>query len=179
MMVMTTKAGKHHSQGGGNSSWDPPLTVADKNRCVDGDDARSALSDGKVVSDFLLCDPALFLHHLPLEDGQHGVATAEGTYSHLGKGQKQVQIKVQQINVLSINFSAKCGPPGPTPAVPRPRRPADRESSYSRPSNSSSHSAATASLGIRQSPRGDRVTEPTLGPSGRQERLNCWVKNRR
>ena len=39
-------------------------------------------------------------------------------------------------------------------------------------------SAAAASLGIRQSPRGERVTLPTLGPSGRQLRLNCWAKNR-
>src|SRR5690349_8034836 len=42
-----------------------------------------------------------------------------------------------------------------------------------------SHSAAWASLGIRQSPRGDRLTEPTFGPSGRQERLNWLAKNRR
>lgn len=35
-----------------------------------------------------------------------------------------------------------------------------------------------ASVGIRQSPRGDRLTLPTLGPSGRQLRLNCWEKNR-
>ena len=33
--------------------------------------------------------------------------------------------------------------------------------------------------GMRQSPRGERDTEPTLGPSGRQERLNCWLKKRR
>ena len=33
------------------------------------------------------------------------------------------------------------------------------------------------SEGILQSPRGERETEPTLGPSGMQERLNCWVKN--
>ena len=46
-------------------------------------------------------------------------------------------------------------------------------------SASSSHRAETASLGMRQSPRGDRVTVPTLGPSGRQDRLNCWEKNRR
>ncbi len=36
-----------------------------------------------------------------------------------------------------------------------------------------------ASLGIRQSPRGLREMLPTLGPSGRQERLNCWLKKRR
>ncbi len=30
-----------------------------------------------------------------------------------------------------------------------------------------------ASLGIRQSPRGLRLTLPTLGPSGKQLRLNC------
>lgn len=32
---------------------------------------------------------------------------------------------------------------------------------------------AEASDGILQSPRGDRHTEPTFGPSGRQDRLNC------
>ena len=41
------------------------------------------------------------------------------------------------------------------------------------------HRALTASDGILQSPRGDSVTVPTFGPSGRQERLNCWIKNRR
>ena len=46
-------------------------------------------------------------------------------------------------------------------------------------SASLSHSADTASDGIRQSPRGESVTVPTFGPSGRQERLNCWAKNRR
>ncbi len=35
-----------------------------------------------------------------------------------------------------------------------------------------------ASEGMRQSPRGLSATVPTLGPSGRQDRLNCWVKNR-
>ena len=46
-------------------------------------------------------------------------------------------------------------------------------------SASSSQSAAEASEGIRQSPRGERATEPTLTPSGRQERLNCCEKKRR
>ena len=39
--------------------------------------------------------------------------------------------------------------------------------------------AAQASLGIRQSPRGLIEILPTLGPSGKQERLNCWLKKRR
>ena len=41
-----------------------------------------------------------------------------------------------------------------------------------------SHSCGSASLGILQSPRGERLTVPTLGPSGTQERLYCWLKNR-
>ena len=47
------------------------------------------------------------------------------------------------------------------------------------PYNPSSQAAGEASLGMRQSPRGERATEPIFGPSGRQERLNCWEKNRR
>ena len=50
---------------------------------------------------------------------------------------------------------------------------------YPSVSNSVCHSVHFASLGIRQSPRGERATVPTLGPSGRQFRLNCWLKNRR
>ena len=42
-----------------------------------------------------------------------------------------------------------------------------------------SHSALSASLGMRQSPRGERLTEPTLGPSGSADLLNCWLKKRR
>ena len=42
----------------------------------------------------------------------------------------------------------------------------------------SSHVAAWASLGMRQSPRGERLTEPTLGPSGMQDRLNWLAKKR-
>ena len=41
------------------------------------------------------------------------------------------------------------------------------------------HSSLEASLGILQSPLGLSETEPTFGPSGRQERLNCWAKKRR
>ena len=63
----------------------------------------------------------------------------------------------------------------------QPEGEAERPSNggYCRSSSSRSHRAAEASLGIRQSPRGERVTEPTLGPSGRQLRLNCCWKNRR
>lgn len=42
---------------------------------------------------------------------------------------------------------------------------------------SSIQAATSASLGMRQSPRGERLTDPTLGPSGRQLRLNCCEKN--
>jgi hypothetical protein len=42
-----------------------------------------------------------------------------------------------------------------------------------------SHSDASASLGMRQSPRGDRLIEPTFGPSGKHERLNWFEKKRR
>ena len=38
---------------------------------------------------------------------------------------------------------------------------------------SSRNVSAHASDGILQSPRGERLTLPTLGPSGRQLRLNC------
>ncbi len=45
-------------------------------------------------------------------------------------------------------------------------------------SSSPIHSSTWASLGMRQSARGLRLTVPTLGPSGMQERLNCWEKKR-
>ena len=49
---------------------------------------------------------------------------------------------------------------------------------YSSPSSSRCHSVQAASLGMRRSPRGLTATLPTLGPSGRQLRLNCCEKKR-
>ena len=46
-------------------------------------------------------------------------------------------------------------------------------------STSLSHACADASLGIRQSPRGERQILPTFTPSGMQLRLNCCEKKRR
>ena len=40
-------------------------------------------------------------------------------------------------------------------------------------SKSSSQILEEISLGIRQSPRGERETLPTFTPSGKHERLNC------
>ena len=40
-------------------------------------------------------------------------------------------------------------------------------------SHSFSQLADDASLGMLQSPRGERLHVPTFGPSGRHERLNC------
>ena len=48
-----------------------------------------------------------------------------------------------------------------------------RKIPYHNLSASASQRAEDASDGIRQSPRGERATEPTFGPSGMQERLNC------
>jgi len=59
----------------------------------------------------------------------------------------------------------------------REQRGADHASSP--PSSSRSQAAASASLGMRQSPRGERLTEPTFGPSGITERFHCWLKKRR
>ena len=44
---------------------------------------------------------------------------------------------------------------------------------YSMFSNSANQMLAVASLGILQSPLGEREIEPIFGPSGRQFRLNC------
>ena len=56
---------------------------------VDGDDAGGTLADGKVIGQLLIGGPALVLHHLPLQDRQHGIAAAEGHDPHLSEGQKQ------------------------------------------------------------------------------------------
>lgn len=66
----------------------------------------------------------------------------------------------------------------PRAAMDRDHRAASLAAAPESSSTSRSHRAADASLGMRQSPRGDKLTVPTLGPSGRQERLNCWVKKR-
>ena len=49
----------------------------------------------------------------------------------------------------------------------------DESFDYFKLSNSLCHMAQEASLGIFQSPLGERLILPTFPPSGIQERLNC------
>ena len=77
--------GKHHAQGGNDAAGDPLTLAAHKGGGVHGDDAGGTLADGKIVRQFVLGAPAPLVHHLPLEDGKHGVAAAEGAYAHLGE----------------------------------------------------------------------------------------------
>ena len=113
------------------------------------------------------------------------MAAAEGAYPHLGKGEEEVEVDVQGVFLLSVNIIRR----GEAPLARQLRSMFQRASlasplrtynynSFSNSSTCSIHSLTTASDGIRQSPRGLRVTEPTFGPSGIQERLNCWEKNR-
>jgi hypothetical protein len=53
----------------------------------------------------------------------------------------------------------------------------NRKTNQKQLSRSSSHILQDASLGIRQSPLGDKETDPTFGPSGKQLLLNCCEKN--
>ncbi len=78
----------------------------------------------------------------------------------------------------STRFWGRAGAWG-RPHPPQGKGPRLYPPAFSSASTSRSHRAAEASLGIRQSPRGERATLPTRGPSGRQERLNCWAKKRR
>ncbi|MPM33822.1 hypothetical protein SDC9_80403 [bioreactor metagenome] len=137
--------GKYHAQRGNYTAKDALLSEAHERGNIHRDRAGGTLADCKAVGQLRVADPSLAGNNLTLQDGQHGVAAAEGAHAHQSKGQKQIQQKRHQHSSSSW----------------------------------ASHRAATASEGMRQSPRGDRVTEPTLGPSGRQERLNCWEKKRR
>ena len=83
--------------------------------------------------------------------------------------------RARSLCCASFPHSKRCA------GLPRGPRTGDwlLSSVYSSVSSSACHKFIFASLGIRQSPRGLMATEPILGPSGTQLRLNCWVKNRR
>ena len=66
-----------------------------------------------------------------------------------------------------------------TPRLPRNMSFAYRKRQFPSASSSFCHALMLASEGIRRSPLGESATLPTFGPSGRQERLNCWEKNLR
>ena len=106
----------------------------------------------------------------------------EGGYRVAGHPPRRLKLRIHRVGLRPTLFRS-VEPPLPTGAsaggAPDGRLAGEGVRCYSSPSSSSSQRLATASLGIRQSPRGERATEPTLGPSGRQERLNCWEKKRR
>ena len=79
---------KHQPQGGDDATRYAFVLLADEGGGVHRDDAGGTLSDGEIVRQLLLGGPALVLHHLPLEDGQHSVAAAEGHDPYLRKGEE-------------------------------------------------------------------------------------------
>ncbi len=92
---------------------------------------------------------------------------------------------ISQISSISVQFNSGSQGQRVASTLRLVRRPlgspvpqARWEIALSIASTSASHAAGTASDGIRQSPRGDRATEPTFGPSGMADRLNCWLKKR-
>ena len=66
--------------------------VAAEGGGVDRDDAGGALSHSIQVQQFFIRKPALLLYQLPLEEGQHGIAAAEGAGADPGKGGEEFQI---------------------------------------------------------------------------------------
>ena len=92
----------------------------------------------KVVGELLLGGPALLLNHLALEDGEHGVAAAEGADPDLGEGPKQIAVEIHSF-IKILLFQLMLLATGAAFCV------------IARPSSSSIHRAATASLGILQS----------------------------
>ena len=95
---------EHQAQGGDAAAGAAPVLVSHKGGRVHGNDAGGALADGKVVGELLLGGPALLLHHLALEDGEHGVAAAEGADPDLGEGPKQIAVEIHSfIKILYSN----------------------------------------------------------------------------
>ena len=70
--------------------------IADKGGGIDCDYTGRALADGIIIHQLVLSSPAAVFNDLPLEQGQHGIATAKRAYTDAGKGEKQVKIRVQK-----------------------------------------------------------------------------------
>ena len=96
------------------------------------------------------------------------VRDAEGTHTRLERFNGAPEEVVDRTVRCAIDWLGRAAG-----AVGGLRRHPPVDSSASSASSSATHSAAEASLGARQSPRGDSdPPEPTLGPSGSAERLN-------
>ena len=66
------------AQTGAEGSAQLPHSIADEDAQIDGKHTRTALRNGDEVEKLFLLDPPVFLHHLGLDDGNHGISAAEG-----------------------------------------------------------------------------------------------------
>ena len=62
------KRGEYNAERCGNAAEDTLFLLPDKGRRIDGDDARRALTDGKVIDQFFLRRPLFVLYDLALKD---------------------------------------------------------------------------------------------------------------
>ena len=69
---------RDHAERSCDSADNATIFIAHEGSCVDGNDAGSTLPDRKIIHQLILGCPVMFFHDLPLEHGQHGVASPEG-----------------------------------------------------------------------------------------------------
>ena len=81
---------EHDAERGDHAADGSGELIPDKCRGVDGDDAGGALADGVIIHQLLFRCPAVTIHDLPLQNGDHGVAAAEGHGPDARKGQEQL-----------------------------------------------------------------------------------------
>ena len=79
-------------QGGYKSAHQAPSLVADVGGGIDGDGAGGGLRDGRHVQKLLLLQPAPLGDEFVFQQGDHGVAAAEGEETDLEHGPEQLQV---------------------------------------------------------------------------------------
>jgi len=90
------KRGQGGGKGGREGSAVFVELIAHEGADVHGENTGTALSDGYQVEQLFAVNPMVAVHHLRLDDGNHGIATAEGDYANLKEGSEQFKVHSAQ-----------------------------------------------------------------------------------
>ena len=95
---------RYYAQRSKNATGNTGLLTAYKRAGIYRDDTGGALTHSVIIQQILLGSPAFFLHDLPLEYGQHGIASAKGEQADPKEGTKQIHKQRQNKHFLSSDI---------------------------------------------------------------------------
>ena len=88
------KRGENRPQSQGKRTGEALQLIADEDGKIHGENARNGLRHGQQVDEVFLTEPFLLVDYFFLDEGHHGITSANGEQPYLEESTECIEVKV-------------------------------------------------------------------------------------